>query len=178
MNDRQVQGAKLSFDAAARREQILEHETKRNFVLGKSLLADLAHTVGLFFLFQEVDDAAAASFFFPIEVTAYRFGLLARFGRDLFSQTEVERIDRACLNAKGLLVFADPVAAHGAFGGFVTDIAFGDHLPRTGVDAVFAADASFLIDDDRTFFIFCNCLDRADRGAGGKIAMHAAVARP
>src|SRR6185295_7265549 len=47
MNDREPKRAHLAGDAAARREQILEHQAERNLVLGEFFRADGAHAVFL-----------------------------------------------------------------------------------------------------------------------------------
>src|SRR6266404_665682 len=178
MGNRQPQRAHLASDAAARREEIFEHQAKRDSVFGKFLLADVAHAVFLFGLFQHINDVAAAGFLLAVGVTTDRFGLLLGFGGNFFGETEVERADRAGLDAKGLLVFADAIAAHGAFAGFAGDVVLGDDFPRASVDAVFAADANVFVDDHRAFFIFGNCFDGTHRGAGGEVTVHATVARP
>ena len=77
-----------------------------------------------------------------------------------------------------MFVLADSVAAHGALAGFACDVIFGDDIPGTGVDAIFATDASLLVDDHRSFFIFCDRFNGTDGGAGRKVTMHAAVAGP
>jgi len=178
MNDRQIERAQFAGDAAARREQIFEHQAKRDFVLREFLRADVAHAVFFFDLFQHINDIAAASFLLAVDVTADRLGLLLGFVGNFFGETEVERADRAGLDAKGLLVFADAIAAHGAFAGFAGDVVLGDDFPRASVDAVFAADANVFVDDHGAFFIFGNCFDGTHRGAGGEVTVHATVARP
>src|ERR1044071_8550748 len=46
------------------------------------------------------------------------------------------------------------------------------------MNAVFATDAKLGIDDHRSLFVFGDCFHRTNRGAGGKVAMHTAIARP
>jgi hypothetical protein len=77
-----------------------------------------------------------------------------------------------------LFVLAYPIAAHGAFAGFACDVILSDDLPGTGVDTIFATDASLLVNDHRSFFVFRNRLNGTNRSAGRKIAVHAAVAGP
>ena len=82
------------------------------------------------------------------------------------------------MDAKRLLVFADTITAHGAFAGFLRDLILCDDFPRASVNAVFATDADFLIDDYRAFFILGDRFHRANRRAGGELAMHTPVACP
>src|SRR5580765_222662 len=178
MGNREPQRAHLASDAAARREQILEHQAKRDSMLGKFLLADVADGVFFFGLFQHINDIAAAGFFLAVYITADRLGLLLGFIGNFFRETEIERIYRTSLDAERLLVFANAVAAHGALAGFAGDLVFSNHFPGTGVNAVFAADADILVDDHRAFFVFGDRLDRTYGGAGGEGAVHAAIARP
>lgn len=77
-----------------------------------------------------------------------------------------------------MLVFADSVAAHGAFAGFMRDVILRNDIPWTSVNAVFAADADFLIDDYRAFFILGDRFHWANRRTGGELAMHTTVACP
>src|SRR5262245_26617298 len=79
MNDRQPQGAQFTRDAAARREQVFEHQAKRNLMLGKLLRADAADAVFYFAFREHIDDAAAASFPVAVGIAADRLGLLAGF---------------------------------------------------------------------------------------------------
>jgi hypothetical protein len=80
--------------------------------------------------------------------------LVCRFVGDFLGEPEVEGINRTGLDAEGLLVFANAVAAHGAFAGLAGDLVFSDDFPRAGVNAVLAADADILIDDHGAFFVF------------------------
>ena len=105
-------------------------------------------------------------------------GLLLGSVGDLLRQAEVQRPDGAGLHAEGLLVLADPIAAHGALARLAGDVVFRDHIPGAGMDAVLTPDANVGIDDDGAFFVFGDCFDGAHGGAGGEGAMHAAVARP
>ena len=82
------------------------------------------------------------------------------------------------MDTKRLLVFADSIAAHRAFGGFLRNVILGDDFPWTSMNAVFATDADFLVDDYRAFFIFGDRFHRANRGTGGEVAMHTTVACP
>ena len=63
-----------------------------NSMLGKFLLADVAHAVFLFAFFEHVDDVAAAGFFLAVDVTADRLGLLLGFVGNFFGETEIERV--------------------------------------------------------------------------------------
>ena len=83
----------------------------------------------------------------------------------------------AGLDTKRLLVFADPIAAHGAFAGFVRNVILCNDFPWTSVNAVFATDANFLVDNYRAFFILGDRFHRANRRTGGELAMHTTVAR-
>src|SRR5574341_615558 len=144
----------------------------------KLLGAEVAHTVLLFALFQHVDDAASAGLLAAVDVTTDRFGLLFRLIGNFFREPEVESVYRTGLHTEGLFVLADAIAAHGALARFAGDIVFGDDFPGTGVDAVLATDAGILIDDHWAFFIFRDRFHRTHRGAGGEVAVHAAVSRP
>lgn len=84
----------------------------------------------------------------------------------------------AGLDTKGLLVFGDSIAAHRAFGRFLRNVILGNDFPWTRMDAVFATDADFLVDDYRAFFIFGDRFHRANRRTGGEVAMHTTVACP
>src|SRR5512135_1140963 len=147
-------------------------------MLGKFLRADVAHAVLLFALFEDINHVAAAGFVLAVGVAADRFGLFLRFVGNLFGQAEVEGVHRAGLDAEGLLVLADAVAAHGALAGFAGNFILRDHFPWAGMDAVFATDAYVLVDHNRAFFVFGDRFDGADGGAGGEAAMHTTVARP
>src|SRR5206468_10945665 len=147
-------------------------------MFGEFLLANIAHTVGFPLFFQDVDNVAAAGFLVAVKITANGFGLLGCSIRNLFAQTEVQSTHGAGLNAERLLVFADAVTTHGALAGFARNVVFGDDFPGAGVNAVLATDADLLVDDDWAFFVFCDRFHRADRGAGGKIAVHSTVPRP
>ena len=178
MDDRQVKSSQLARNAAARREKILEHQAERNPMLREFRGTDVAHTVLFRTLLEDVNHAAAAGFSFAVSVATHGLGLLPRFVGDLFGETKVERAHRAGLDAEGLFIVADAVAAHGALAGLAGDVVLGDHFPRAGVDAVLAADAGLLVYDHRAFFVFRNCFDGTNGGTGGEVAMHATVARP
>lgn len=178
MNDGQIERAQLALDTATCCEQILQHQAERYLVLRKLLLADIAQPVPILVFFEDVNNVAAAGFFVAVLVTANGFRLLLCFYRNLFRQTEIQRLGRTGLDTEGLLVFADSIAAHGAFGGFVRNVILGNDFPWTSVNAVFATDADFLIDDDRAFFILDDCFDRTNRRTGGELAMHTTVACP
>src|SRR5580765_3965913 len=107
MSNREPQRAHFPSDAAARREQILEHQAERDSMFGKFLLADGAHAVFLFGLFQHINDIAAAGFFLAIYITADRLSLLLGFVGNFFRETEIQRIYRTSLDAERLLVFAN-----------------------------------------------------------------------
>ena len=82
------------------------------------------------------------------------------------------------MNTKGLLVFADSIAAHRAFAGFLGNVILGNDFPWTSVNAVLATDTDFLINDYRAFFILGDCFHGANRRTGGELAMHTTVACP
>jgi hypothetical protein len=79
MNDGQPQRAQLAADAAAQREKVFEHQTERNFVLGKFLFTDISYAVLLLVFFQLVDDVAAAGFLLAVGIAAGGFGLFSGF---------------------------------------------------------------------------------------------------
>src|SRR5574341_706552 len=144
----------------------------------KLLGAEIAHTVLILTLCQHVDNAASARFLAAVDVTSDRFGLLFRLIGNFLREPEVKGVYRTCLHTEGLFVLADAIAAHGGLARFAGDVVFGDDFPGTGVDAVLATDARILVDDHRAFFIFRDRFHRTHRGAGGEIAVHAAVSRP
>ena len=178
MDNGKVQGAQFAGNPATRGKEILEHQAKRYLMLGEFSLPDIAHAIVLFFFFQHIKNSSAAGFLITVQVAPHGRCLLCRLVRDFVRQPEIERADRAGLNAEGLLVLAHPVAAHGALRRFIRDVVLGDHAPGTGIDTVFTADTDLRIDDDRPFFVFRDRFDGANGGAGRKLAVHTTVSGP
>ena len=178
MDDSQIESSQLALDTAARCEQIFQHQAERYLVLWKLLFSDVAQPVSLLIFFEHINHVSAPSFFLAIRVTAHGFGLLVCFRGNLFGQTEIQRLGWAGLDTKRLLIFADPVAAHGAFAGFLGNVILGDDFPWTSVNTVFATDADLLVNDYGAFFILGDRFHRANRRAGGELAMHTTVACP
>jgi len=178
MDDSQIESAQLALDTAARCEQIFQHQAERYLVFRKPLLADIAQPVSFLVFFEDVNHVAAAGFFVAVRVTANGFRLLLCLYGNFFRETEIQRLGWAGLDTKWLLVFADSVAAHGAFAGFMRNVILGNDFPWTSVNAVFATDADFLVDDYRAFFILGDRFHRANRRTGGELAMHTTVACP
>src|SRR5918994_1741669 len=178
VNDREVERAQFAGNAAPRCKEILQHESKRDLVLGKFLFADITHAIALSLLFEYVENFPAAGFRVAVKMSSDRGSLFRCFICDFLRQTKIKRARGASLHTERLFVLAETVAAHGALGSFMRDVVLGDDFPRTGMDAVLASDAHFLVDDDGAFFVFRDRFHRANRRAGGKVAVHAAVARP
>ena len=145
---------------------------------GESFATDIAHAVTFFFLLQYVKNSSAAGFRVAVEVAPHGRCPLDRPVGHFFRQTEIERVRRAGLNAERLLVLAQAIAAHGALGRLVRDVALRDYAPRASVDAILTTDADLWIDDDRAFLVFGDGFHRADGGAGRKVAVHTTIPRP
>ena len=178
MDDSQIESSQLALDTAARCEQIFQHQAERDLVLWKSLLADIAQPVLFLVFFQDINHVTAAGFFVAVRVTANGFRLLLCLYDNFLRETEIQRLGWAGLDTKWLLVFADSVAAHGAFAGFLRNVILGNDFPWTSVNTVFATDADLLVNYDRAFFILRDRFHRAHRRAGGELAVHTTVACP
>jgi len=85
---------------------------------------DPSDFISLPLLFEDVNYVAAAGFFGSVSRAADFPSPLSRFLGDLLFQTEVEGFDRAGLDAERLLIFFQPVIAHGALRGFPGDLIF------------------------------------------------------
>src|SRR5438132_14195117 len=106
MNDGEIQCPQFAGYTAARREEIFEHQPKRNPMFGKFFLTDIAYSVGFLFFFQHVKYATAAGFLVTVNVTAHGLSLFCRLVRNLFRKTEIESVHRTGLNTERLFILA------------------------------------------------------------------------